>query len=216
MRAVRDLAVGGASAAGAWVCGSWTADLAHRGSHTVDDLVALVASGVVVALCAWYALTAGLLLLARLAGTGPRWQATSARLTRAAGAWGAPLLRRAAVAGLGAGLSLGLSPAWATDQPTPVEHAAELSTDLRPGFVTAARTETLAPTSAPSVETYVVRPGDSLWSISARTLGPDACDAQIAAEWPRWYHANRTVIGAEPDLIHPGQELVAPGPKDSP
>lgn len=59
--------------------------------------------------------------------------------------------------------------------------------------------------------TRTVRSGDSLWSIARAALGADASDAQVAAEWPRWYAANRSVIGADPDLIRPGQVLVAPG-----
>lgn len=55
-----------------------------------------------------------------------------------------------------------------------------------------------------------VRPGDSLWSIAARELGPHATPARIAATWPRLYAANRRAIGANPDLIHPGQQLVPP------
>jgi nucleoid-associated protein YgaU len=56
----------------------------------------------------------------------------------------------------------------------------------------------------------VVRRGDSLWDIAARHLGPDASAADVAAEWPRWHHANRAVIGADPDLLIPGQRLVPP------
>ena len=56
----------------------------------------------------------------------------------------------------------------------------------------------------------VVRPGDSLWAIAARALPGDQRAAEIAAEWPRWYAANRAVIGNDPDLIHPGQRLRAP------
>lgn len=55
-----------------------------------------------------------------------------------------------------------------------------------------------------------VRPGDSLWLIAARRLGPSATPGEIAAEWPRWYAANEHVIGADPDLIRPGQVLHAP------
>ncbi|WP_425600034.1 hypothetical protein [Ornithinimicrobium sufpigmenti] len=32
----------------------------------------------------------------------------------------------------------------------------------------------------------------------------------IAEEWPRWYAANRELIGPDPDLILPGQELRIP------
>jgi nucleoid-associated protein YgaU len=59
-----------------------------------------------------------------------------------------------------------------------------------------------------------VRPGDSLWLIAARRLGPDATDEQVAANWPRWYAANRSAIGDDPSLIEPGQVLHAPRPAD--
>jgi nucleoid-associated protein YgaU len=55
-----------------------------------------------------------------------------------------------------------------------------------------------------------VRRGDTLWDLAARGLGPDAADAEVAAEWPRWYAANRDVVGADPDLLLPGQQLVPP------
>jgi nucleoid-associated protein YgaU len=56
----------------------------------------------------------------------------------------------------------------------------------------------------------VVRRGDSLWDIAARHLGPAASAADVAVEWPRWHQANRDVIGADPDLLIPGQRLVPP------
>lgn len=56
----------------------------------------------------------------------------------------------------------------------------------------------------------VVAPGDSLWLIASRRLGPEASDAAISAEWRRWYAANRGVVGADPNVIHPGQSLHAP------
>ena len=55
----------------------------------------------------------------------------------------------------------------------------------------------------------VVR-GDSLWAIAARHLGPQATRQQVAHEWPRWYAANRKVIGPDPNLIRVGQVLTAP------
>jgi nucleoid-associated protein YgaU len=66
------------------------------------------------------------------------------------------------------------------------------------------------PTRHLHAEPVGVRPGDSLWAIAARHLGPDATDAQIAAEWPRWYAANRAVIGDDPDIIEVGQQLLPP------
>lgn len=55
-----------------------------------------------------------------------------------------------------------------------------------------------------------VRPADTLWRIAAEHLPPGASDAAVAAAWPRWYAANRAVIGANPDLLHPGERLRAP------
>lgn len=55
-----------------------------------------------------------------------------------------------------------------------------------------------------------VRPGDSLWSLSAARLGPFASDVDIALDWPRIYRANREVIGDNPDLLQPGQILRIP------
>lgn len=54
--------------------------------------------------------------------------------------------------------------------------------------------------------------GDNLWDIAALHLGPEATDADIAVEWPRWYLANRAVIGSDPDRLLPGQVLVPPTP----
>jgi len=52
--------------------------------------------------------------------------------------------------------------------------------------------------------------GDSLWSIAATALGSSASDLDIALEWPRWYQANRAVVGDNPDVLLPGQVLKAP------
>lgn len=56
----------------------------------------------------------------------------------------------------------------------------------------------------------VVRSGDTLWTIAARHLGPEASDVEIALEWPHWFENNRAVIGSDPDALLPGQILKAP------
>ncbi|MFE1377516.1 peptidoglycan DD-metalloendopeptidase family protein [Streptomyces sp. NPDC058740] len=57
-----------------------------------------------------------------------------------------------------------------------------------------------SPTAVPSVrEMYTVAPGDSLSAI--------ARDEHVRGGWQRLYAANRTVVGDDPDLIHPGQRL---------
>ncbi|GAB2572465.1 LysM peptidoglycan-binding domain-containing protein [Kribbella endophytica] len=63
---------------------------------------------------------------------------------------------------------------------------------------------------------HVVLRGESLWSIAAAELGPNASDSAIAARWPHWYAANRAVIGADPDLLLPGQVLQSPASLDRP
>lgn len=55
-----------------------------------------------------------------------------------------------------------------------------------------------------------VAPGDTLWDIAARATGAGASVTAIAASWPRWYAANRAVIGPDPDVILPGQRLRPP------
>lgn len=56
----------------------------------------------------------------------------------------------------------------------------------------------------------VVHRGDCLWDIVAAHLGPSATDDDIVREWPRWYAANRDVIGDDPDRITPGLVLHTP------
>jgi nucleoid-associated protein YgaU len=56
--------------------------------------------------------------------------------------------------------------------------------------------------------TYVVRPGDSLWSIATRLLGPGASGAEIADEVNRLWELNKDRIGTgDPDLLRVGTEL---------
>jgi hypothetical protein len=55
--------------------------------------------------------------------------------------------------------------------------------------------------SAPQVVTYEIRPGDSLWAVTARRWG----NPQL---WPELYAANRGRLGSDPNLIYPGQRLV--------
>lgn len=92
-------------------------------------------------------------------------------------------------------------PAWT---PAPALAAREPSVDV--GLLSA------SPRDCPSAHA-VVRRGDTLWAIAARHLGPGSTVQDVAQEWPRWYAANRDLIGPDPDLILPGQELVAPGPE---
>lgn len=63
---------------------------------------------------------------------------------------------------------------------------------------------------APVLPTYVVQPGDCLWAIAARILGPRADGRAIDAGWRRIYDANRVAVGDNPSLIHIGLVLRLP------
>jgi nucleoid-associated protein YgaU len=90
-------------------------------------------------------------------------------------------------------------PGWAPARPTELRQAAPAK------FVV----EQPRPATSAANE-VVVRRGDTLWDICARHLPGDATDAEIAAEWPRWYQANQQVIGPDPDRIRPGHRLRPP------
>jgi hypothetical protein len=62
--------------------------------------------------------------------------------------------------------------------------------------------------SGPKQDFVVVQPGDSLWSIAKRLLGPDASPAQIARKVSRLWDLNDDRIGTgRPDLILVGTKL---------
>jgi hypothetical protein len=47
-----------------------------------------------------------------------------------------------------------------------------------------------------------------LWDVAAAHLPPSQRSAAtIHRYWPQVYRANRLVVGADPDLIHPGISL---------
>jgi len=77
------------------------------------------------------------------------------------------------------------------------------------------RGTTTEPTTASTGDRHVVRAGESLWSIATDALAPGATAAQVASTSASWYDANRAAIGPDPDLIRPGQPLMAPGPEAS-
>ncbi|MGB9903039.1 MAG: LysM peptidoglycan-binding domain-containing protein [Desulfotomaculales bacterium] len=64
-------------------------------------------------------------------------------------------------------------------------------------------TENTRPDERTPPATYDVKPGDSLWLIARRIYGD-------GSRWPDLYAANQSVIGPDPNLILPGQQLVIP------
>lgn len=57
-----------------------------------------------------------------------------------------------------------------------------------------------APKPIDNTVTYTVKPGDTLWGIAERFLGK-------GSRWREIYYANQAIIGANPNIIHPGQKL---------
>jgi len=55
-----------------------------------------------------------------------------------------------------------------------------------------------------------VAPGDSLWEIATGLVGPSGSNADIAATVASLYEMNQDVVGDDPNLILPGQQLLLP------
>lgn len=100
--------------------------------------------------------------------------------------------------------------------PAPPTGSTDVAAPAPPGVSTDGATpapaaaSTVADPAPQRADRVVVEPGDSLWSLAAASLGPHASAARIAEAWPRWHAANLALIGADPDLIHPGQALTVP------
>ena len=80
---------------------------------------------------------------------------------------------------------------------------------IDPGLLSRSSARVATPRASDD-EGVVVMPGDTLWSIAASRSGPFASDLDIALEWPKWYAANKTTIGEDPAVLHPGQVLKPP------
>jgi len=72
-----------------------------------------------------------------------------------------------------------------------------------------------APSRTSAGSSVTVRPGDTLWAIAAAALPAGSDAALIDRTWRAWYATNASVIGADPNLILPGQQLFPPTLKDA-
>jgi nucleoid-associated protein YgaU len=141
--------------------------------------------------------------------------ATVAQVVAGAAPSGAGAPRRLVLLACGAAVVAGAAvPAHADGGRGGAEHLVGLSLPER-AVAPAARAPgrprdeavSVARTDAGAEERYVVRPGDSLWSIAqAHPAGDD-----VEVRWRAIWTANRDVVGPDPDLIHPGQALRLPG-----
>ena len=99
------------------------------------------------------------------------------------------------------------APAWPSTTP-PAGHASPARPVDAPRWPSA--TTPVAHPSGGRGDSVTVQPGDCLWLIAGRRLGPHASDAAVTVAWSRWYAANRPLIGADPNVITPGEVLQAP------
>ena len=170
-----------------------------------DVVLAAASANLLWLVAAWLAAGIAATLLASTPGViGRLFGAASRRLLPAA-------LRRFVAGSAGLGVLLAPIPAVSAGA-APAHHlvAAALPAPVWPG--TPATVSRPDPPPPPPVHAVRVRRGDSLWLITAHRLAPNAAPADVAAAWPRWYAANRTVIGDDPNLILPGQLLAPPHP----
>lgn len=185
------------------------------GLHGADQAVLTVAAATAWLTLAW--LSVGVVLT--VAGELPGF---AGRAGRAVAVLVVPtVLRRSLALTLGAGIALGgPSAAWSAPAPAPATvllTVTAVSAQEGRGDpnrldwpVQAAAPGTDRAPAPPARDTVLVQRGDSLWRIVEERLGPQARNAEIAAAVSAWYHANAQVIGDDPDLIRPGQELRPP------
>ncbi|RBY86530.1 LysM peptidoglycan-binding domain-containing protein [Blastococcus sp. TF02A-30] len=199
------------------------------GQRTADTLgsdVLVTAAAGLLAWVAWVWGALGLLLTAVSAAPGAlgRCAEVVTRVVLPAGA------RRSAALALGVGLSVA-APLGGTATLLVVT-APAASAETAPGVVpdwparAAAAPSTPAPTTpapvpdwpdtptAPAPGEHVVVRGDCLWDIAAARLttelGRPPGIAETADAVHAWWTANASVIGADPDLLLPGQVLRPP------
>lgn len=103
------------------------------------------------------------------------------------------------------------TPTAAAVDRAPADRAQIATSQHLPGQASATVPRSIGPDGV-----VVVHRGDSLWSIAAAHLPPDAGAAQVDAAWHAWYQANLEVIGPDPGLILPGQQLHAPAAHSAP
>ncbi|MDX6285689.1 MAG: hypothetical protein QOG53_1174 [Frankiales bacterium] len=213
-RQLRGCAVAGASAAALIAAGSPPTLLLHpallAGAASPDAAVSSLAVALAWLVVCWVAVATLLATVAQIPG------ALGLASARACDAITPIALRRALQATLGLAVvtipavAPVLAPAHA-DASKPGPGAALPSLDRPAGE---APPPVPLPAGAPTTHVnrptvHVVRPGDCLWTIAARHLDKPTVDT-VADSWPRWYAANRAVIGADPNVLHPGQRLIAP------
>ena len=205
----------------------WRSSPPRHQSLGFEDQLGIAANTAGLIVIAWWAMS-----LAIAAAAAFLERSGKVRAASAAGKFAPAFMRRLALAAVGLELLTAPLAAASTAPPVPGAPAASAaSAAWTPTAVPAVANPQWRPLSpvvepgplagrplrhqhpADQASEVTVRPGDSLWSLSAARLGPFASDVDIALDWPRLYQANRDIIGGDPHLIRPGQVLkLPPGP----
>ncbi|MEW6895062.1 LysM peptidoglycan-binding domain-containing protein [Trueperella pyogenes] len=179
-------------------------------SHDLEVLLKLTGTSAIALIAAWYLVSGLALLIAARKGNHS--------LRRTVARWGPPILRGMAATMLAssfivpaAAVPKDVDLSWGADLPQS-EHvtspARPTGQDAAPQ-VSAGQASVEPEQAAPvPMRTYVVRPGDCLWSIAKAHYRAD--DAACADRVLDLYLANKNLIGDNPNLIHPGQRLRLP------
>ena len=101
------------------------------------------------------------------------------------------------------------TPSHADPHPAPPVDLSGLSLPDRP-FGTVHRSLSDEDGPAGDGRRHRVRKGDSLWGIAEQLLPASSSQREVDAGWRALYRVNRSVVGPDPSLIHPGTVLRVP------
>lgn len=186
----RCLAVGLAATSGAAALLGWLAPVALTPAPGFDGALVRLCAGVAAVAAGWLWLVAAVVVAEALRGGSPRVRGVPAPV------------RRALLAACGVAVVAGLAaPAGAAGRQDPPQTAASVVASAIAGLPLPDRPH--GPAHPRAREVVTVRDGDSLWSIADEHLG-------AGDRWPEIYALNRSVVGADPDLIRPAERLRLP------
>jgi len=211
-----------------------TARAALAASRTLDDLVLAAAGTALVAVLLWLAAVVAAAALDVLAvPTARRPHGRTGARHHLADSVSPALVRRLVAVALGAALGSGAVAAGAAPRVpdagwaavAPAVAGSHVAAPVAPPVVAPSTAPAAAPDPAWRAVTpvhaagpalrptatggaeRVVHRGDSLWSIAAARLGPDARPGAVLREVHRLHALNADVVGADPDVLLPGQVL---------
>jgi hypothetical protein len=119
-------------------------------------------------------------------------------------------VRRALLAGLGIVLASGGAVAAGPVSAAPAPLGTGTGTGTRTGLGLPVPARPTGSTYAMPRQRVEVQPGDCLWLLAREHSRATDSEQDVARLVARTYRENRTVIGADPDLIRPGQRLHIP------